>query len=142
MFPGIPRIPILLLTLFAFLLTGPGGVSAYVLCIGADGHAAIERDHDGGCGREASCPAPAQTSPHCDGAAEHGAPCTDIPPSLSTATPRSKPALAAPAAALVFVAPSAPHLPSAAFLARTPRFLDQTNTRSALQLLRIIVQRC
>lgn len=140
----IKRMPVFLLTLFALLLAGPVGTSAYVLCIGADGHAAVEQEHSGECGLAGGCQAPDQVGTHCYNSTRDSTPCTDIQPSLSTVTHRNEPildALAAGAAALLIPPVTLP-LPSAAFAASLPRHTDATNPCLTLQVLRTTVLRC
>lgn len=137
------RTPVLLLTLLAFLLASPGGSSAYVFCIGADGHAAFELDHDGGCGRDTTCPTPEQSAPHCDNDSEHGTPCTDIQPSLSSASPRSKPVLQSPPpAATPLCTGTVPPALGAGHVTQTPRADQFLPCNVTLQVLRSTVIRC
>jgi hypothetical protein len=132
---------ILLASLVAFLFAGPGGASAYVLCIGGDGHTAIELDHGGDCGRGEACPAPEDTPPHCGGSDEHGSPCTDIDHSFISAAPRDKapvliaaPGLAVPPLPLPSLRPTLALHPA--------RLTASPPTNSILLVLRSTVIRC
>jgi hypothetical protein len=131
-------------SLLAFLLTGQAGAFGFVLCLGADGHVAVEQEHCGDNGLGGRCPTPDQVGTHCDDSAEHGTPCTDVQPSLSTVTHRNEPTLNAPAAAaaaLLFPPATLP-LPSAAFAASLLRGTDATYPCLTLQVLRTTVLRC
>ncbi|HEY7744955.1 MAG TPA: hypothetical protein VIA07_01365 [Desulfuromonadales bacterium] len=137
------RHAVAIVSLLAFLLTGQAGAFGLVLCFGADGHAAVEQDHSSECGLAGGCPTPDQVGTHCDDSTEHGTPCTDVQPSLSTVSHRNDPTLAAPAAADVALFPPATlPLPSAYFAASLLRGTAATYPCRTLQVLRTTVLRC
>jgi len=137
------RHAVAIVSLLAFLLTGQAGAFGLVLCLGADGHAAVEQEHCGDSGLAGGCPTPDQVGTHCDGSAEHDTPCTDVQPSLSTVTHRNEPTLNAPAAAAAVLLPIVTlPLPSAAFAASLLRGTDAIHPCLTLQVLRTTVLRC
>jgi len=132
-----------IISLLAFLLTGQAGAFGLVLCIGADGHAAVEQDHRGGCARAEGCPTPAPTETHCEGSAEHGTPCTDVEQSCSTATRRYEPTLNVAVVAAAPLSPIPPFsLPCAALAASMRSGADSTSPPLTLQVLRTTILRC
>jgi hypothetical protein len=137
------RHAVAIVSLLAFLLTGQAGAFGLVLCLGADGHAAVEQEHCGDSGLAGGCPTPDQVGTHCERSAEHGTPCTDVKPSLSTVTHRNKPTLNAPAAAAAALLPPVMLLlPSAAVTASLLHGADATYPCLTLQVLRTTVLRC
>lgn len=132
---------ILLASLATFLFAGPGGASAYVLCIGGDGHTAIELDHGGDCGRGASCPAPENAPPHCGASDEHATPCTDIDHSFTSAAPREETPVLAVAAGMALAPAPLPSLHPTLALHPT-QVTASPPASSALLILRSTVIRC
>jgi hypothetical protein len=138
------RNAVAIVSLLAFLLTGQAGAFGLVLCLGANGHVAVEQEHCSDNGFAGGCATLGQAGTHCDGSAEHDTPCTDVQPSLSSATHRNELTLTAPAAAAAepLCPPVTLPLPSAVSAASLLRGTDANYPCLTLQVLRATVLRC
>ncbi|BCA80864.1 hypothetical protein [Desulfuromonas sp. AOP6] len=89
-----PRYLLALVCLLVFLLTGQASVQGYVLCIGADGHTALEFAGNKACNPKKS-PLPVghdhheEEASHFDGDS-HCGPCLDIPATLELTSSRQQ----------------------------------------------------
>ena len=89
-----PRYILAIVSLLAFLLSGPTGVQGYVWCLGEDGHAALELAESNAC-RPAACPEEQECHDeedtiHCSHQEEHCGPCLDIQASLQATCLRNQ----------------------------------------------------
>jgi hypothetical protein len=96
-----------IISLLAFLLTGQASAFGFVLCLGDDGHAALEYALDEACGEG---PDERSGEPACGLSAidEHCGPCLDLDPSLHAASVRPQDHLKFPPITMPAVMPASP----------------------------------
>jgi len=141
MFPRVLLRSLSFLVLLCLLLAGPAGSSAYVFCIGSDGHAGFEPFHAGDCQETAACSVAGSPGHRCDSGSDHDAPCTDIHPSITAPAPRNQTGVVVPASLAVLSA-AQPTLRLAPAAPAPPPRIAAARSSQSLLIQRVTVLRC